>query len=115
LIALGIATGCGSKISPEQKAAMLKIQDIGGRINYRNGGYQVDLTRTGVEDKDLKVLQHIVNLKVVELEGTQITNEGLEHLEAIETLVGVSVQRTRVTREGVQKLKVALPKADVRL
>ena len=115
LIVLGSLAGCGAKISPEQKAAMVKIQDLGGRVNYLNGGYKVDLTKTPFEDRDLESLKHIARLKNIDLQGTQITDEGLEHLLSIETLEYISVQRTGVTHEGADKLKKALPKADVRL
>jgi hypothetical protein len=114
LIALGAAGGCGAKISPEQKAAMTKIQDLGGNVNFKNGGYTVDLTKTPVEDKDLADLKAFSNLKILRLQGTQITDEGLVHLQSIGSLEFINLERTIATRAGVESLKKALPNADVK-
>lgn len=113
---LTAVTGCGgTKVSPEQRAAMSKLQDIGGRVNIASGGgYKVDLTKTAVEDRDLEHLHHIANLKSVDLQGTRITDEGLEHLKAIATLKSLSLERTTVTRAGVEDLRKSLPEVDVR-
>jgi len=56
LIVLGALSGCGgSKISPEQKAAMSRIQDLGGRVNIASGGgYEIDLTGTAVDTRTWK-------------------------------------------------------------
>lgn len=113
LIVLGALAGCGAKFSPEQTAAMAKIQELGGRVNYRNGGYQVDFTNTPVEDKDLEILKHIPNLRSVRLQGTPITDAGLPVLVSITSLEAIWLQRSYVTREGVDNLKKALPNADV--
>ncbi len=114
LIALGAAGGCGAKISPEQKAAMAKIQDLGGKVNFKHGGYNVDLTKTPVEDQDLADLKAFSNLKILGLQGTRITDAGLVHLHSIGSLESVNLERTIATRAGVASLKKALPKADVK-
>lgn len=114
LLAIASVGGCGGAIvSPEQKEAMTKIADLGGRINFKRGGYEIDLTKTPVENKDLVHLTKIPNLKTLDLQGTRITDEGIEHLRSIETLEYVYLQRTIVTPEGAANLKKAIPKAEV--
>jgi len=114
LIALGAAGGCGAKMSPEQRAVMGKIQDLGGKVNFNHGGYNVDLTKTPVEDRDLADLKAFSNLKVLRLQGTQITDAGLVHLQSIASLESINLERTVATRAGVESLRKALPKADVK-
>ncbi|MBI3837253.1 MAG: hypothetical protein HY288_04870 [Planctomycetia bacterium] len=113
LLALGAFGGCGGMPSAEQKEAMAKIQDLGGRVNFKRGGYEVDLNKSAVENKDLAQLAKIPNLKTVDLDSTRVGDEGLHHLEAISSLEFVSVRRTAVTREGIANLKKALPNAEV--
>jgi hypothetical protein len=95
LIVLGALSGCGgSKIS----------------VNIASGGgYEIDLTGTAVDDKDLESLKNIVNLKGIDLQGTQISDAGLDHLCAIESLKSISLGRSNVTREGVARLKKTRP------
>ncbi len=92
---------------------MTRISELGGRVNFKRGGYEVDLTQTPVEDNDLVHLKQIPNLKNVDLQGTRISDEGLEHLRPISTLEIVYLQRTIVTRDAVENLKKSLPKAEV--
>lgn len=113
LVAVAAVSGCGANVSPEQKAALAKIQDLGGSVTFKNGGYKVDLTNTPVEDKDLESLKHIANLKRVDLQGTRIGDDGLQHLSSITSLEIIVLQRTVATRNGIEKLKKALPKTDV--
>ena len=89
------------------------ISELGGRVNFKRGGYEVDLTKTPVEDKDLAHLKQIPNLKNVDLQGTRITDAGLAHLGGIETLELVYLQRTIITPEGLEQFKKSLPKAEV--
>ena len=112
----GLAVGgCGgaSSGSEEQKQAIMKLQDVGGRVNFKRGGYQVDLTGTGVGDADLASLSKISNLKNVDLQGTQVSDEGLVHLQTISSLERVTLQRTLVTAEGAANLQKMLPKVEV--
>ena len=92
---------------------MARISELGGRVNFERGGYEIDLTKTPVENKDLACLKKIPNLKNIDLQGTRITDEGLEHLRGIDTLEVVYIQRTIVSREAADSLKKALPKAEV--
>lgn len=111
-LALAI-TGCGGGVSPEQKAALAKIQSLGGKVNYEEGGYTIDLNGTAVEDADLGVLKDIANVKRVYLKGTVITDAGLEHLQKLSGLDRIIIERTLVTPDGLATLKKALPKTEV--
>jgi hypothetical protein len=113
ILLTGSWLGCGAGVTEEQKAAMARISELGGQVNFKRGGYEVDLKKTPVEDKDLAHLKQIPNLKNVDLQGTRIGDGGLEHLKGIETLELVYLQRTVITREGLEDLKKSLPKADI--
>jgi hypothetical protein len=113
LLALGAFGGCGATVSAEQKEVIAKIQDLGGRVDYKRGGYEVDLTKSAVENQDLALLTKIPNLKILDLGGTRVSDEGMQHLYAISSLEQVSVRRTAVTHEGIANLKKALPKVEV--
>jgi len=110
---VGSWTGCGAGVTEEQKAAMARISELGGQVNFKRGGYEVDLKKTPVEDKDLAHLKQIPNLKNIDLQGTLVGDAGLEHISGIDTLELVYLQRTRITREGVESLKKSLPKAEI--
>jgi hypothetical protein len=105
--------GCGAGVTEEQKAAMARIAELGGQVNFKRGGYEVDLKKTPVEDKDLAHLKQIPNLKNLDLQGTRIGDAGIEHLKGIDTLELVYLQRTVITREGLEELKKSLPKAEI--
>jgi hypothetical protein len=112
-LSVGSWLGCGAGVTEEQKAAMARISELGGRVNFKRGGYEVDLQKTPVEDKDLAHLKQIPNLKNVDLQGTRIGDAGLEHLRGIDTLELIYLQRTVITREGLENLKKSLPKAEI--
>jgi hypothetical protein len=113
-LVMGLLVGCGTSLSPQQTQAMSKLQDLGARINFKRGGYEVNLTETPVEDKDLVHLQNIPNLKTLDLGSTQITDAGLEHLRSIDSLEFVVLTRTMATVKGIENLRKALPNTDVR-
>lgn len=110
---VGLTVGCGGALTPEQMKAMSTLQELGARIDLQAGGYEVNLSRTAVQDRDLVHLQHIPKLKKLSLQETQITDAGLAHLEPIQTLEFIALSRTTVTDKGMEKLKLALPNARV--
>lgn len=112
LLVLGMFSGCGGGIPPEQKEAMLRLRDLGAKINLDNGGYEVDFRGTAVEDDDLVLLQRIPHLRNVNLQGTRITDAGLEHLQGIDTIEFLYLQRTMATSGKVTELKQKI-KAEV--
>lgn len=107
---VGLAVGCGTSLTPEQTAAISKLQDLGGRVDFNRGGYEVSLKETQTEDRDLVHLQKIPNLKTLDLQATRITDAGLANLQSIQTLEYVVLSRTAVTHEGVENLKKSLTK-----
>jgi len=111
-LVLSFLGGCGKGIPPEQKEAMLRLRDLGAKVNLNNGGYEVDFRGTAVEDEDLVLLKQIPHLRNVNLQGTRITDAGLEHLQGIETIEFLYLQRTMATSDKVIKLKKKL-KAEV--
>lgn len=84
---------------------MIRIRDLGGKINLNNGGYEIDFRNTAVEDKDLVHLRQIPHLRNVNLQGTRVTDAGLDHLQSIETIEFLYLQRTMTTRVKVEELK----------
>jgi len=110
VLGLLIISGCGTPLTPEQKQAILKLQERGGRVNYRGTGFEVILTGTQVTDDDLVHIKPLGNVKILDIRGTQITDAGLVHLHGVTSLETVKLQGTKVTREGVKKLQEALPK-----
>lgn len=107
-----LLSGCGAGISEEQKAAMQHLRDVGAKVNYSNGGYEVDFTGTQVEDADLAYLKHIPHVRNVNLQGTRVSDAGMEHLLVIETLEFLYLQRSTVSRAKADELKKRL-KAEV--
>jgi len=91
---------------------MLRLRDLGAKVNLNNGGYEVDFRGTAVEDEDLVLLKQIPHLRNVNLQGTRITDAGLEHLQGIETIEFLYLQRTMATSDKVIELKKKL-KAEV--
>jgi hypothetical protein len=108
-----LVVGCGKSASPEHAAAMSKLQQLGARVNFKNGGYEVDLRQTAIADGDLVHLQKIDNLRTVQLANTRISDDGLEHLKPIKTLVHVDLTGAAVTRDGLAELRKSLPEAAI--
>ncbi len=113
LLACCLLAGCGAAMPPEQVEAMARIRDLGGKVNFKNGGYEVDLSGTGVEDADLACLKQIPNLHNLDLKGTRITDKGLDHIRGLQTIEFLYLERTTTTPEAVDELKKSLTKAEV--
>jgi hypothetical protein len=106
-------SGCGGGVSEEQSKAIVRIQELGGHVNYQRGGYEVVLSGTGVENADLALLKHIPNLKHLDLRSTGVTDEALPHLQALGSLQDLQLARTGVTVDGIATLRKALPQTEV--
>ncbi len=114
LLAAATLTGCGSPVTKEHTAAIAKIQDLGGSVNFKRGGYEVLLMGTATTNEDLPALKDISNLKSLDLRGTTVTDEGLVHLKSLTSLEFLNVERTGVTHDAAEELRKALPNADIR-
>jgi len=110
---ISLIAGCGGSMSPEQKEAFMKLQAVGARVNFKEGGYEVDLSNTVVSDNDLVHLKKIEKLKTLDLRNTPVTDAGLEHIRSIETLEFIGLPRLTVTPEGAESLRKSLPNAEV--
>ena len=95
-------------------AAIKKIQELGGSVNFKRGGYEVILSGADIKNEDLACLKDIASLKSVDLRGTPINDEGLQYVKGLTGLDFINVQRTPVTFEGAEALRKALPNTDVR-
>jgi hypothetical protein len=113
LVVVAAVGGCGTPVTPEQKAAIDLVQDLGGKVNFERGGYLIDLRGTQVEDKDLESLKDFEGLRELNLTGTRITDKALPYLQASETLKIARLQRTLITPAGVKKLRKAKPDLQV--
>jgi hypothetical protein len=110
---LCLVAGCGDSASPEQTAAIARLQQLGARINFKRGGYEVDLKESAISNGDLVHLQKISNLRTVQLVRTRISDDGLEYLKPIKTLEHVDLTGPLVSRQALAELKQALPDATV--
>jgi hypothetical protein len=111
---LVLLSGCGGAMSPEEKAAIGKIQELGGKVTVVNGGYRIELGNTPVVDKDLECIKDLGIVRRIDLTGTTITNAGLAHLEPLTDLEFLSLERTLVTRDAADKFEGTHEGVDVR-
>jgi Leucine rich repeat len=129
LLAGTLATlGC----SPSDKdAALARIQQAGGTVNYDSQGrvVSVDLSDTqatdeelaavrvlpdvrtinctnarGIKGTDLDVLAELKNLETLYLVGTSVDDEGLSRLKDLKSLKTLHLGRTRITDKGMPAL-----------
>jgi hypothetical protein len=113
LLLLACLAGCGGTGSPEQKQALAKVQQLGGKVNFKRGGYEVDLSRAAIGPGDLAELKHIANLKNVVLQSTPINDTAIPHLQGITTLEYIDLRRTAISPTGIESLKKSLPNAQI--
>ena len=110
LLGLLLIAGCVTPLTPEQKQSILRLQERGGRVNYRGTGFEVLFTGTQVADGDLAHVKSLGNVTILDLRGTQITDAGLVLLHDVTSLETIKLQGSKATREGIAKLQKALPK-----
>ena len=105
---------CGGKLSPEEKAAIAAIQELGGSVRYKEriwgwGGPLVGVSFFGrpaeVTDADLIHLKGLTNLYALYLTHTEVTDTGLEHLKGMTSLGNLGLSETQVTDAGLERLK----------
>jgi len=106
--------GCAEPLPPEHKAAVARMQGLGGKVMFAEGGYRLNMQNSRLADDDLKELHKIRDLKVLDLEGTQITDEGLKEIAKLKSVVTVALAGTATTREGCQNLRKARPDMSVK-
>ena len=64
----------------------------------------LDLSNSGITDKDLSQLARIPGLQGLRLDGNPITDVGLKHLQNHPTLYRLSLSKTEVTNDGLPVL-----------
>lgn len=109
-----VLAGCGAAASPEHTKAVAKFQNLGGRVNIRDGGFEIDLKGTLVEDDDLAELKNIDNLKAVDLRRTRITKAAFDYLRPIQTLEVVLLsENSEITEEDIDAFDAELQNVEV--
>ncbi len=110
-LALG---GCAEDLPPEHKAAVSRMQGLGGKVLFAEGGYRLNMQNSRISDNDLKELHKIQNLKGLDLQGSRITDEGLKEIAKLKSLADVALSGTPTTLEGREALRKARPDLEVR-
>ncbi len=110
-VALG---GCAEAMPPEHKAAVLRMQGLGGKVLFAEGGYRLNMQNSRITDEDLKDLHKVQNLKGLDLQGARITDEGLQEIAKLKSLVSVTLTGTPTTPEGREALRKARPDMTVK-
>lgn len=110
-LALG---GCAEPLPAEHTATVSRMQGLGGKVMFAEGGYRLSMQNSRISDEDLKDLHKIQNLKMLDLESTQVTDEGLKEIAKLKDVVSVALSGTQTTREGREALRKARPDLVVR-
>jgi hypothetical protein len=123
--------GCGGGTKPDPKAreaaewalrrgGTVRVADVAGVIRDVGrlpGGAialeEIDLNGVGtarepVEDRELKVLEGLTNLRSLGLLGANVTDKGCETIATVKSLRELELSQTQVTDQGLETL-AALP------
>ena len=109
LAACCLTFGCTDPLPPEHRAAISRLQSLGGRVVFHEGGYRLNLGGSQVANEDLALLADIQNLNYVDLQETAITDEGLDELAKIDTPCTIMLKATRTTPAARDKLSETRP------
>ncbi len=101
--------GCVKPMPPEHVAAISKMQGLGGKVLFENGGYRLNMADSRVTNDDLAHLANVENLKTLDLRNTQVSDEGIKKLVPLKSLNLVILAGSQVTAEGIEALKAARP------
>ncbi|REK06776.1 MAG: hypothetical protein DWQ37_22290 [Planctomycetota bacterium] len=108
-----LLSGCGSPMPPEHTKAVARFQELGGEVNLRDGGFEVNLRDTLVQDDDLASLGDIQDLKAIDLRGTEVTPAALDYIRPIKTLDVVLLKGTKIPVEEIIRFDQELGEVDV--
>lgn len=109
VLSMGLWAGCAEPMPPEHAAAVSKMQGLGAKVQFEDGGLRLNMEGSRIEDADLQHLQKIQNLKLLDLRGTHVTDKGLPSILPVKSLRSLNLTGTRVTSEGVEALRKARP------
>jgi hypothetical protein len=109
LLSLGLCSGCAEPLPKEHVAAVSKMQGLGAKVQFEDGGLRLNMADTRIEDADLTHLQNIQNLKTIDLRATHITDKGLATIQSLKSLKAILLTGSAVTPDGVDALQKARP------
>ncbi len=113
-VVLASFTGCADPLPEEHKATISRMQGLGGKVLFSDGGYALNMENSRLSDDDLKDLQHIHNLRVLHLQNTRVTDTGLPEIAKLKSLVRVYLAGTPTSREAREALAKQRPDLTVR-
>jgi hypothetical protein len=109
LLSVGLWSGCAEPMPPEHVAAVSKMQGLGAKVQFEDGGLRLNLGATRIEDADLEQLKNIQNLKTLDIRSTHITDKGLATLQSLKSLKAVLLTGAAMTPEGIDAFEKARP------
>jgi hypothetical protein len=110
---LALWAGCAEPMPPEHVAAVSKMQGLGGKVQFEDGGLRLNMEGSRVEDADLEQLHNIKNLKTLDLRSTRITDKALETVQSLKSLNLVLLTGTAVSPEAIDALQKARPELNI--
>lgn len=105
--------GCAEPLPPEHTAAISKMQGLGAKVTFYEGGYSLNLRQSRLEDADLKSMHDIQKLVLLDIRDTRVTDNGLEEIATLPDLIRVNLGGTMTTRDGIEALKQKRPDLEV--
>ncbi|MHC4179521.1 MAG: hypothetical protein ACYSWU_18575, partial [Planctomycetota bacterium] len=92
---------------PEVLAAIERIEQLGGKIEYDPSGAvtSVDLSNDETGNGDLKLLTALPKLRGIKVKSSNVTDEGLAHLTEMTGLRLLALKQTSITDAGLEQLK----------
>lgn len=109
LLSLGLWSGCAEPMPPEHVAAVSRMQGLGAKVQFEDGGLRLNMEGARVEDADLVHLHNIKNLKTLDIRGTRVTDKGLATIQSLKSLTSVLLTGAQVTTEGIDAMQKARP------
>jgi WD40 repeat protein len=109
---------CAADTGLGRDPIIAQIEEMGGKVELDQTAPEpsvvlVDLSGTGVTNKDLEHLDELTDLQSLDLDETQISDAGLVHLRGLVGLRALSLRRTLVTDTGAVDLQRVLTNTDV--
>jgi len=95
--------------------AVAAIEALGGRVSRDDSGrvVKVFLNRTQIQDDQMKLLEVLPDVEVLNLTGTPVTDVGLDCVGALKKLRHLYPAKTPITDDALDELTQALPECKV--
>jgi len=103
----------GEPLTVEQARAA--IEALGGRVSLDDSGRSVKvfLNRTQINDDQMKLLEYLPDVEVLNLTGTPVTDVGLDSVHLLKKLRHLYPAKTQITDEALEELRQTLPECKV--